>query len=440
MMLDAIDEADLSSLRVLFTGGEAVPYSRAAAFEERTGARVLQFYGSNETGALSRTTLRDSRDVRLRTAGHLIPEMQVRLFDEQKRDVTASGRGQPGCRGPLTSAGYWDDPGANEQLFTTDGWMLVGDVAEIDCDGVLRVVGRTADIIIRGGKNISAPVVEAAVMSHPAVALAAAVPAPDPRFGERVCAVVELHAGGALDLPALVAHLREQGVSVESWPEHLIVLDELPRSSGGKIAKGALRETRPGATRARRGGTVSHHITRYDQMPIPPVESQTTWFDAGAVRIGVEYRLLNDAIAARAQTAAASGSDSSEGIEFDDRGVSLHVCGVGAGDAARELLRFDCFEEDPHYHYVSWRAMSNEMLHIDPIADGDPLAWALERIRTRLPQMLERAGAPELAARVDVRELERALPRVAEAAYRARYRSDAAAVLRAALGVRRLSR
>jgi acyl-CoA synthetase len=120
--------------------------------------------------------------------------------------------------------------------------MLTGDLAEIDADGVLRVVGRTADIIIRGGKNISAPVVEAAVMSHRAVALAAAVPVPDPVFGERVCAVVELHAGHALTLDELVAHLRAQGVSVESWPEHLLVLDELPRSSGGKIAKGALRE------------------------------------------------------------------------------------------------------------------------------------------------------------------------------------------------------
>ncbi len=244
LMLDALDAgADVSSLRVLFTGGEAVPYERAASFEERTGARVLQFYGSNETGALSRTTLRDSRDVRLRSAGHVIPEMQVRLFDDAGRDVTASGRGQPGCRGPLTSGGYWDDPGANAKLYTSEGWMLTGDVAELDTDGVLRVVGRTADIIIRGGKNISAPVVEAAVTSHPAVALAAAVPVPDPVYGERVCAVVELHAGAALTLDALVAHLRERGVSVESWPERLLVMDELPRSSGGKIAKGALRQT-----------------------------------------------------------------------------------------------------------------------------------------------------------------------------------------------------
>jgi hypothetical protein len=114
--------------------------------------------------------------------------------------------------------------------------------------------------------------------------------------------------------------------------------------------------------------------------------------------------------------------------------VSLHVCGAGDGGAALELLRFDCFEEDPHYHYVSWREKSNEMLHIDPVADGDPLAWALERIRTRLPQMLERAGAADVAARVDAREIERVLPRVAEAAYRARYDHDPAAVLRAALG------
>ena len=246
LMLDALDRApaewDVSSLRVLFTGGEAVPYQRAAAFEERTGARVLQFYGSNESGALSCTTLRDSREVRLRTAGHVIPEMNVRLFDAERRDVTASGRGQPGCRGPLMSAGYWNDDAGNAQLFTSDGWMLMGDLVSLDADGVLSVVGRTADIIIRGGKNISAPVVEAAVMSHPAVALAAAVPVPDPLFGERVCAVVELHPGRALTLEELVAHLRAQGVSVESWPEHLLVLDELPRSSGGKIAKGELRE------------------------------------------------------------------------------------------------------------------------------------------------------------------------------------------------------
>ncbi len=227
---------------MLFTGGEAVPYERAAEFEDRTGARVLQFYGSNETGALSCTTLRDSREIRLRTAGRVIPEMQVRLFDDAGSDVTASGRGQPGCKGLLTSAGYHDDDAANAKLFTKDGWMLTGDIATLDGDGVLRVVGRTADLIIRGGKNISGPIVEQAVATHPAVALAAAVAMPDPVYGERVCVYAELREGQTLSLGALVEHLKRREVSVEYLPEHLIVVAALPRSSGGKVAKGELRK------------------------------------------------------------------------------------------------------------------------------------------------------------------------------------------------------
>jgi acyl-CoA synthetase len=244
MMLNspALDRCDLSSLRVLFTGGEAVPESRAAEFEDRTGARVLQFYGSNETGALSRTTTRDPRELRLGSAGRVIEAMQVRLFDEAGHDVTASGRGIPGCRGPATSRGYYEDAEANRKLFTPDGWMLTGDVATLDAQGYLRVVGRTADFIIRGGKNVSAPVVEGAVGTHPAVALAAAVAMPDEVFGERVCVYTELRAGRRLALDELVAHLLARGVSKESLPERLVVVDELPRASGGKIAKQALRE------------------------------------------------------------------------------------------------------------------------------------------------------------------------------------------------------
>jgi hypothetical protein len=158
-------------------------------------------------------------------------------------------------------------------------------------------------------------------------------------------------------------------------------------------------------------------------MPIPPVEAHTRWFEAGAVRIGVEYRLLTDAVAAAAQLEAASGAERGQTTGLDDRGVALHVCGQQDGEW-REFLRFDCFAEDPHYHYVSWRARANEMIHLDPVADGDPLAWALERIRTRLPQMLERAGAADVAARLDLAALEDALPRVAQAAYRARYEHD----------------
>jgi acyl-CoA synthetase len=202
---------------------------------------VLQFYGSNETGALSRTTTRDSREVRLRTAGHVIESMQVRLFDEDGTDVTASGRGQPGCRGPLTSRGYYEDPEADAKLFTADGWLLTGDVVTVDAAGVLTVVGRVADFIIRGGKNVSGAAVEEACASHPAVSLCAAVAMPDPVFGERVCLYAELRPGEELTLEALVAHLGARGTSKELMPERLEVLEALPRASGGKIAKGELR-------------------------------------------------------------------------------------------------------------------------------------------------------------------------------------------------------
>jgi len=103
------------------------------------------------------------------------------------------------------------------------------------------VVGRTSDVIIRGGKNVSAAQVEDEVGSHPAVALCAAVAMPDATFGERVCVFVELRSGhDALTLEALNEHLAGRGVGKELWPERLEVVDALPRSSGGKLAKGEL--------------------------------------------------------------------------------------------------------------------------------------------------------------------------------------------------------
>jgi acyl-CoA synthetase len=236
----AARDRDLGSLRVVFTGGEPLPYSQAAEFEELTGATILQFYGSNETGMLSATSVADPLHRRLRTAGRIVPEMQVRLFDGE-RDVTESGRGQPACRGPALSLGYLGGTD-HDKLFTRDGWMRMGDICELDADGYLSLAGRTSDFILRGGKNISAVQVEEVVATHPAVAVAAAVAMPDPMFGERVCVFVELKHADVLDLPTLVEHLLQQGVSKELLPERLEVLDELPRSSGGKVAKGELRE------------------------------------------------------------------------------------------------------------------------------------------------------------------------------------------------------
>ncbi|HKA05350.1 MAG TPA: fatty acid--CoA ligase family protein, partial [Acidimicrobiales bacterium] len=239
----AMGRHDLTSLRALFTGGEAVPFDRAARFEIETGARVLQFYGSNETGALSRTSTTDTRDQRLRTAGRVIDDMHVRLYDDDGEDITATGGpGQPGCCGPATCIGYYDDPEANARLVRPDGWMLTGDIATIDADGYLSVVGRKSDIIIRGGKNISAPAVEEAVLSHPDVRMAAAVAMPSDVFGERVCVYAVLAPGSQLTLADVCAHLEADGVGKDMWLERLVVVDALPVASGGKVAKSELRD------------------------------------------------------------------------------------------------------------------------------------------------------------------------------------------------------
>ena len=285
MMLNSPDlhRHDLTSLRVLFTGGEAIPPQRAQEFEKQTGAVLLNFYGSNETGVLTGTRLDDSQQVRLNTGGRPVPEMNVRLlhpdtgavlmrWDETEygNDVAEGKDGQiaqkdqttqkpdksniaenldtetilqgvPACRGPATTLGYYDDDAANGELFTEDGRMLMGDIVRFT-DDCLQVVGRTSDFIIRGGKNISAPAVEAEVMTHPAVRLAAAVAAPDEVFGERVAVYAELREGATLDLESLTEHLSSRGVSKEWFPEHLVIVDTIPRSSGAKMAKGDLRE------------------------------------------------------------------------------------------------------------------------------------------------------------------------------------------------------
>ena len=244
MMLNepSFDDHDLSSLRSMFTGGEAVPEHRATEFERRSGCAVLQFYGSNETGVLSGTRPTDTLEQRLRTAGRVVPEMQVRLFDaDGVEDLGTVGEGRPACRGPATCLGYLDRE-ADAKLFTADGWMLMGDLCSIDADGYLTVTGRISDFIIRGGKNISASQVEDEVNTHPAVGLSAAVAVPDEVFGERVCVYVELQPRATLTLDELLDHLDARSTPKEIRPEFLVVLDTLPRSSGGKIAKGEIAD------------------------------------------------------------------------------------------------------------------------------------------------------------------------------------------------------
>jgi hypothetical protein len=160
---------------------------------------------------------------------------------------------------------------------------------------------------------------------------------------------------------------------------------------------------------------------RYMGMPIPPVKENMEVFSAGAVSIGVEFRVLTDAVidALGLKEIAASN----QYPELDDRGVSLHVF-VRTGEGDFERLRFDCFQRDPHYHYLSVANKWQDVIHIDPTVTGDPVSWALNLIRSRLAVMLTRAEVEEPARYVDAGKIEEILPRVTEAAYRARFNSN----------------
>ena len=239
----AIERHDLSSLRCMFTGGEAVPYERAARFEDVTGARVLQFYGSNETGALSHTSMRDDRDHRLQTAGRR---------DRRHARAAARRRGARHHDARHARASRLQGTGDLPRLPrrrarpTTSCSPPTAGCASATCapstpTGTCGWSGARPTSSSGAARTSALPAVEAEVAEHPAVAVAAAVAMPDEVFGERVCLYAELEPGATLDLDGLVGFLRDQGVSPEWFPERLIVLDALPRASGGKVAKGELR-------------------------------------------------------------------------------------------------------------------------------------------------------------------------------------------------------
>jgi hypothetical protein len=181
------------------------------------------------------------------------------------------------------------------------------------------------------------------------------------------------------------------------------------------------------------GVPVGQYGIRYTGMPIDPIEEQLEKFHAGAVTIGVEFRVLTDDIVAAvgmAEIAKANGA-----VNLNDEGVSLHVY-AKAPDGDKERLRFDCFNDDPHYHYVDWPKHTQDIIHLDPVMTGDVLTWALTLIRTRLPQLLERAGIADAARLVDPSLIEDIMPKVTEAAYRARCNTDKAKAASAALKMR----
>jgi hypothetical protein len=149
---------------------------------------------------------------------------------------------------------------------------------------------------------------------------------------------------------------------------------------------------------------------RYDVLPIPMVTEHCRPVHAGAVDLVVESRRLTDRIL---DEAYAPGEIPVPDVSFDDHGPSLHVCGAADG---LEHLRFDCFDHEPHYHYVEQQARANVVVRIDEIAVGDPIDFSLRCIEAHLAGMLRNAGAAQLADEVSIRmdEVLAALPKVRE--------------------------
>jgi 2,3-dihydroxybenzoate---[aryl-carrier protein] ligase len=239
----AIATRDTSSIRVVNTGGQKLqPEVKRRAEELIPSCRVQEVFGMAE-GLLCFVRLDDPPDVRHETVGRPVcADDELVLVDDDGRPVSDGEVGELLVRGPYTLRGYYGVPEYNARTFTPDGFYRSGDLMRRHPSGNYVVEGRKKDLINRGGEKISAEDVENLVLSHPAVLNVACVPMPDPVLGERMCAFAILREGRSLTLEELAAYLTEKGLARFKLPERLELVDDLPLSRFGKVAKNVLSE------------------------------------------------------------------------------------------------------------------------------------------------------------------------------------------------------
>lgn len=231
-------ERHLARFTTVGLGGSTVPAAVTRRLAD-LGLFVFRSYGSTEHPSITGSGASAPEAKRLYTDGNARPGVEIRLGPD----------GEIFSRGPDLCLGYTDDA-LTAKHFDADGWYRTGDIGVLDDDGYLTITDRTADLIIRGGENISALEVEEVLLGLPDVIEAIVVAAPDARLGERVAAVLRVRDGGTMPtLDEVRAHFEAGGVARQKWPEELHQADDFPRTASGKVQKYVIRQEIAAITR-----------------------------------------------------------------------------------------------------------------------------------------------------------------------------------------------
>ncbi|MFI9254315.1 class I adenylate-forming enzyme family protein [Streptomyces sp. NPDC053069] len=228
------------TLREVRTGGAPVPRELADGVRRTLGARLVVQWGMTEVGAGTYTRPGD-RPEAVGTVGRPVSGAAVRILGRDGRPAAPGETGELQYRSPYMFSGYHLDPELTRAAFTADGWLRTGDRAALEPDGSVVHRGRADELINRGGLKFSALEVEELLDDLPQLAQHAIVPRPDPRLGQRSCLIVALREGTHMTLDDITAHLLTKGLATYKLPEQLVVLDQLPTTVTGKIARARLR-------------------------------------------------------------------------------------------------------------------------------------------------------------------------------------------------------
>jgi non-ribosomal peptide synthetase component E (peptide arylation enzyme) len=233
---------DLSSLRVVITGGASAAIETIRDYQARAKGHLIELYGMLESGFHTYTRFTDDPEKVNGTIGRLVGDMEIRILDGAGDDVPYGQIGEVAARGPSVHLGYHNNSAANAASFTDDGWFRTGDLGRfVDAAGNVQLSGRSKEIINRGGKKFFPREVEEILYTHPNVMHAAMVGLPDTRLGERNCLCVIPKTGRDLSLDEAVTFLKGQ-IADYKLPETIERFAEFPMTGTGKIRRHVLRD------------------------------------------------------------------------------------------------------------------------------------------------------------------------------------------------------